>query len=119
MRTTGGAVMNVAHDQCDQAFHFVSVSIRWRGLVAGPRRRQMALEAENAEMSPAGGEIRLGNLLHAVKSHNSILQSCWLDVLQLKMRRPGEWLNGGPSGHAAQRAGSGFVFKKIESLRPT
>jgi hypothetical protein len=42
-------------------------------IAARADRRQHTLEAQDAEGSPAGGKIRLGDLLHAFKSHASIL----------------------------------------------
>jgi hypothetical protein len=62
--------VNIAHHQSHQ---FLDLAIARARLVAGARRGKPAFKAKDAEVSPAGGEIRFGNLLHAFKSHASIL----------------------------------------------
>ena len=63
--------VDISHDQRNQTLnprsHLLAV------FAAGPCRRQYSLEAQDAERSPAGGEIRLGDFLHTFKCHISIL----------------------------------------------
>jgi hypothetical protein len=66
--------MKVAHHQSDQFFNLAFARIVNGAFVAGAWRRQQTLKAKYAEASPAGGKIRLGDLLHAFKSHHSILR---------------------------------------------
>ena len=65
--------VNVAHDEGDQALDFAALRGRARRRVACLLSRQRSLKAEDAEGSPASGEVGFGDLLHAHKWHESIL----------------------------------------------
>ena len=66
--------VNVAHDEGNEAFDFAAgVGVR-RVLVAGARHLKRTLEAEDAEVAPAAGKVRFGDLLYSLKSHASILR---------------------------------------------
>ena len=59
--------MDVAHDEGDGAFNTLYGS---GGVgVAGFRIGDDPFESEDSEMSPAGGEIGIGNLFDAFKRH--------------------------------------------------
>ena len=77
----GGRGVDVAHDEGYQFFDFVLCAVAgvgFRGVfVAG----NSALKAQNAESSPAGGEIGFGYLLYAFKCHMSILLCACLSGL--------------------------------------
>lgn len=60
--------VNIAHDERYQAFD--SFAMLGRFFAAGARLRQMAFKAEDAEVSPAGGEIGVGYLYDLFKTHN-------------------------------------------------
>ena len=67
--------VDIAHNQGDEALGLWRVLICAGGcmLVAGLGRGLRSLKAKNAEGSPAGREIRLGDFLHAFNSHGFIL----------------------------------------------
>jgi hypothetical protein len=69
----GGRGVNVAHHQRDKFFNFVLCSFAGVGFCGALGTGNSALKAENAESSPAGGEIGFGDLLYAFKCHVSIL----------------------------------------------
>lgn len=45
------------------------------GVVAGERMIDDALEAEDAEVAPAGGEVGVGDLAYAGEGHRAIIRS--------------------------------------------
>lgn len=53
--------VKITHDDGDGV-------LRWRAVVAG------GAETENAEVSPAGGEVGVGELFYFLKRHMSILE---------------------------------------------
>ena len=63
--------VDVAHDQCDQTLDMLAFA--GTVLAAWARVGQLAFEAENAEVSPARGEIRFGDLADTDVSHTFIV----------------------------------------------
>jgi hypothetical protein len=61
--------MDVAHHEGNETFYAAPDGAS--GLAVFPRRGQYAFEAENAKVSPPGGEVRLSHLLDAFKSHKT------------------------------------------------
>lgn len=58
--------VNVSHNERDGRLHGLAGGVAWSG---------QTLEAEDSKMSPARGEIRFGNLLHAFERHIAIIDS--------------------------------------------
>gem|GEM_PF-6598449 len=81
--------VDVAHDQRDRSFH---LPVRHgRTVLAGHRIFDDALKAENAEVSPASGEVGVGHLTNAGKWHtfHSIWNERLFVVERSGMKRPG------------------------------
>ena len=68
----GRGGVDVAHDEGDEAFRLRGGFVA--GRAAGRRLGGQALKAEDAEGSPAGGEVSLGDLGDGVETHGFILR---------------------------------------------
>ena len=74
---------DVAHHQGDRRLH--PIGGRGNLIIAGFRVGDDALEAEDAEVSPACGEVGIGELAHGSKGHTLIIR------FAVRTGRPNEW----------------------------
>ena len=68
----GWSCVDVSHDESDGGFDTLVGG--WEGIVAGLGVVDDALEAEDAEMTPAGGEVGVGNLADRGEGHEVIIR---------------------------------------------
>ncbi len=94
--------VNVAHDEGHEAFDLFALESAFFATRARPR--ELTLEAQDPEGSPAGGEIRFCDLLDALKCHRSILQGA-------EIREQGIGEQG--SGNREQRASPGVKVRRL------
>jgi hypothetical protein len=100
----GGGAVDVAHDEGDRAF---DASYRGRnGVVAGLGTVNDALEAEDAEGSPAGGEIGVGYLVDCGKGHLFLI---------IRLRAHRDWIRLGVRAmqNPARESDSVFMRRKV------
>jgi hypothetical protein len=72
--------VDIAHDQGDQRFD--AFSMLGGFFAAGAGGGQVAFEAENAEVSPPGGEVGVGYFYDSFKTHDLFYGLDTLDAFE-------------------------------------